>query len=73
LTAPQRIRCAAAGIFRDRHQAVDRWWTVTSPTGETYDLCSACCLLEFATLGALPATANSVQNSGDSASSEEAA
>jgi hypothetical protein len=54
MTAP-RVRCAAAGLFRDKHQATGSRWVVTSPSGETYDLCSAFCLLEFATIGALPA------------------
>lgn len=49
-----RARCAAAPIFRDRHMAVDSWYSVTDPAGRTYDFCSACCLLEYATLGALP-------------------
>jgi hypothetical protein len=54
VTVP-RVGCAARALYRDRHLCVDRWWTVTSPAGETYDLCSAACLIEFAVLGALPA------------------
>jgi hypothetical protein len=66
MTAP-RVRCAAAGRFQDRHQAVGTWWTVTSPTGAVYDLCSACCLLEFATLGALPADIEERWRNGEAA------
>src|SRR5215210_159105 len=53
--SPPRVRCAASALYRDRHQATGTWWVVTSPGGTVYDLCSACCLLEFAVLGGLPA------------------
>jgi hypothetical protein len=64
MTASSRVGCAARALFRDRHLCVDRWWIVMAPTGETYDLCSAACLIEFSVLGALAAdleagTANS--------------
>jgi hypothetical protein len=50
-----RTGCAARLLYRDRHLCVDTWWTVTSPDGETYELCSGACLLTFAVYGALPA------------------
>ena len=46
MTAP-RVRCAAAGLYQDRHQAVERWWTLTSPSGDEIVLCSAACVLEW--------------------------
>jgi hypothetical protein len=55
LMSTPRVRCAAAGLFHDQHQATGTWWTVTSPTGELYDFCSGACLVEYACLGALPA------------------
>jgi hypothetical protein len=54
MTAP-RVRCAAAGLYRDKHQCVDTWWTLTTPDGEEHVLCSACCVLEFVCLAGLPA------------------
>ena len=53
MTAP-RTGCAAHLMYRDRHLCVGTWWTVTSPEGETYELCSGACLLTFAVYGALP-------------------
>ena len=50
-----RAGCAARLIYRDRHLCVDTWYSVTTPTGGTYDLCSGACLLSFAVHGALPA------------------
>jgi hypothetical protein len=60
----QRVRCAAAGLFRDKHQCVGTWWIVTSPSGEIYDLCSGACLVEFACLGAQPADVDVHQDVG---------
>jgi hypothetical protein len=40
---------------RDRLLCVGSWWTVTTPEGVTYELCSGACLLTFAVYGALPA------------------
>jgi len=54
MTAP-RVGCAARLLYRDRHQWVTSWLTVTSPEGTTYELCSGACLVSFAVLGALPA------------------
>ncbi len=56
MTAP-RVRCAAAGAFRDKHQAVERWWTLTDPDGTGYALCSAACVLTFITYREWPAEA----------------
>ena len=53
MTAP-RTSCAARAIFRDKHVCVDRWYVVTDPEGRTFDLCSMCCVLEYAIWG-LPA------------------
>jgi hypothetical protein len=50
-----RTGCAARLLYRDRHLCVDSWWTVTSPEGETYDLCSGACMVSFSVYGALPA------------------
>jgi len=50
MTAP-RAGCAARPLYRDRHQCVKAWWTVTSPEGQTYELCSGACLLSFAVYG----------------------
>lgn len=50
-----RVRCAAADFWGDKHQAVGRWYQVIDPEGRQFDLCSGACLVEFATLGALPA------------------
>ncbi len=46
MTAP-RVRCAAAGLFRDKHLATVTRWTVTSPDGVERALCSAACVLEW--------------------------
>jgi len=54
MTAP-RVGCAARLLYRDQHLCVTSWWTVTSPEGTTYELCSSACLVSFAVLGALPA------------------
>jgi hypothetical protein len=53
MTAP-RTGCAARLLYRDRHLCVGSWYSVTTPSGETYDLCSGACLLTFAVYGALP-------------------
>jgi hypothetical protein len=53
----ERVPCAAAGLFRDKHQCVGSWYVVLDPQGSTFDLCSAACLVEYATLGALPSDA----------------
>ena len=58
MTATQRVRCAAADLWGDKHQAVDSWYVVTDPEGRQFDLCSGACLVEYATLGALLADAN---------------
>jgi hypothetical protein len=42
---------------------VGSWWTVTTPEGTVYELCSGACLLSFAVHGALPAD---VEAAGDS-------
>jgi hypothetical protein len=49
-----RVRCAAADFWGDKHQCVERWYVVTDLKGRQFDLCSACCLIEYACLGALP-------------------
>jgi hypothetical protein len=54
VTTP-RTGCAARLLYRDRHLCVDTWWTMTTPEGVTYALCSGACLLSFAVYGALPA------------------
>jgi hypothetical protein len=54
VTTP-RTGCAARLLYRDRHLCADRWYSVTRPDGETYDLCSGACLVSFAVYGALPA------------------
>jgi hypothetical protein len=51
-----RVGCAARSLYQDKHQCVERWYVVTDPAGQTFDLCSGACLVEYATLGALPAT-----------------
>jgi len=56
MTAP-RVRCAAADLWGDRHQAVGSWYVVIDPEGRQFDLCSGACLVEYATLGALPTDA----------------
>ena len=62
-----RVGCSGRLLYRDRHLCVGTWWTVTSPEGETYDLCSGACLLSFAVHGALPADLEAAaQNSGGS-------
>ena len=68
----QRAGCAARLIYRDRHLCVDRWWTVTSPDGEMYDLCSGACLVSFAVHGALPADIQANTDSSESPESEAA-
>ena len=54
MTAP-RTGCAARVLYRDQHLCVGSWWTVTSPEGVTYELCSGACLVSFAVYDALPA------------------
>jgi hypothetical protein len=54
MTAP-RVRCAAADLWGDKHQCGEHWYVVTDPACRTFDLCSVCCLIEYVTLGALPA------------------
>jgi hypothetical protein len=54
MTERSRAGCAARLLYRDRHLCTGAWWTVISPTGETYELCSGACLVSFAVLGALP-------------------
>jgi len=51
MTAP-RVRCAAADIWGDRHQLGSRFYQVIDPDGRAFGLCSSCCLLEYAVLGA---------------------
>ena len=53
MTAP-RVRCAAADFWGDKHMCVGSWFVVTDPEGRQFDLCSGACLVEYATLGALP-------------------
>jgi hypothetical protein len=50
----QRVQCSAAPRWRDRHQAADRQYHLTTPEGRQYVFCSACCLLMYAVYG-LPA------------------
>ena len=50
----ERVRCAAADLWGDKHPAVGRWYQVIDPEGRQFDLCSGACLVEYATLGALP-------------------
>jgi hypothetical protein len=50
-----RTGCSARLLYRDRHLCVESWYTVMTPTGVTYELCSGACLLSFAVYGALPA------------------
>ena len=64
-----RAGCAARRIYRDKHQCVTSWWTVTSPEGQTYELCSGICLVSFAVLGALP---KDVQNHVETSAQEAA-
>ena len=45
---------------------VERWYVVTDPEGRTFDLCSACCLIEYATLGALPGDVEAGASASDS-------
>lgn len=54
MPAPTR-HCAAHLLYRDEHKVGPRWWTVTTPDGAIYDICSAACLTSYAVLGALPA------------------
>jgi hypothetical protein len=53
VTSP-RTGCAARLLYRDRHLCVGAWYTVTTPNGETYDLCSGARLVVFAVCGAPP-------------------
>jgi hypothetical protein len=54
MTESTRVKCAAAGLYRDRHMATDRQYQVTDPDGQLFVFCSVCCLLEYAIYG-LPA------------------
>jgi hypothetical protein len=54
MTAP-RTGGAARLLYRDRHLAVGSWYTLTTPDGTVYELCSGACLVSFAVHGALPA------------------
>ena len=65
MTAP-RVKCSAAGRFRDRHMATDRQYHVTDPDGEQFVFCSAYCLLYFACYG-LPADLEAAGQEGDAA------
>jgi hypothetical protein len=58
----RRVRCAAADFWGDKHQCVERWYTVTDLEGRIFDLCSGACLVEYATLGALPADVEARQH-----------
>jgi len=66
MTSP-RTGCAARLVYRDRHLCVDRWWTVTSPDGDQFDLCSGACLVSFAVYGALPADLEATRPEGEAA------
>jgi hypothetical protein len=68
MTVPQRVACAARGLFGDRHQAVGRWWVLMSPDGQERAFCSAACVLQWITYREWPAVA---QNSIGTADSEE--
>jgi hypothetical protein len=46
MTAP-RVACAARLIYRDQHQAVERWWTLMTPEGDLVALCSLACVLTW--------------------------
>jgi hypothetical protein len=62
-----RVKCSAAGLFRDRHMATDRQYQVTDPGGQQFVFCSACCLLYYAVYG-LPADLEAGQGGTDSES-----
>jgi hypothetical protein len=64
---PRRVRCAAADLWGDRHMATGNWYRVTDPEGRVFDLCSGACLVEYATLGALPADLEAGQAERDRA------
>ena len=66
MSAP-RAGCAAHLLYRDKHLCVTSWWTVTSPEGTTYELCSSACLVSFAVLGALRADIEARQPAGEAA------
>jgi hypothetical protein len=51
MTAPARVQCSAAGLYRDRHMATDRQYHVTDPDGQHFVFCSTCCLLYYACYG----------------------
>ena len=69
MSAPTRVRCSAAGFYRDRHMATDRQYHVTDRDGQIFVFCSACCLLYYAVYG-LPAdlTAAAGNNGGTAGS-----
>ena len=56
--SPRRVGCAARGLYRDRHQAVDCWWTLVSPEGDFIVLCSAAYVLEWICYDGLRTEAN---------------
>jgi hypothetical protein len=66
MTGP-RTGCAARLLYRDHHLCTGTWWTVASPDGDTYDLCSGACLLSFAVHGALPADIEAADQAGEAA------
>ena len=72
MTGP-RTGCSARLPYRDRHLCVDRWFTVTTPDGETYELCNGACLLSYAVHGALPADIAASGQNADRNTDEEAA
>jgi len=57
----QRPVCAAADLIGDGHRIGARFYQVVDPDGRIFDLCSACCLIEYATLGALPVDIDAYQ------------
>ena len=65
MTTP-RVGCAARYLYRDKHQAVERWWTLTTPDGDEHALCSAACVLSW-TCYALPADVEERRQAGEAA------
>jgi hypothetical protein len=66
MTIP-RVGCAARILYRDRHQCVERWWTLTTPNGEEHALCSAACVLSWIVYESLPAEVEESRQAGEAA------
>jgi hypothetical protein len=74
MTAPSRVQCSAAPVWRDRHlAAADRQYHVTDPDGRQFVFCSGCCLLSYACYGALPADVEAAAASSGRSEGEVAA